>query len=273
MPHYGDYVYDKFDNPDAVRKWSDSGLYSVSSNEGVWNYNDKFYRLKYVLEGVPQAGSEKAKALDLGCAGGVFMPFLVDKGYKTTGVDISSRMIEQARLYCEKYKIPAALHVMDVNRTDFPDKYFDVCIAVGLIEHQQLDGPLLKEVRRIMKPGGIFIVTVRNYICPHIRWESACSRLEMSVRRMFNSCERGNPSGTKKSHGREHILPEFLKVLKDNGFIYRRYRFSHFYILPYPFSRYFKRVDRLLSKPLEQFNSSRLLGFFGSTITIYTEVS
>ena len=248
---YNRYVYQKFDNPDAVKKWSDEGLYSVSLDSDASIYNDKLYRMKYVLDGVPNAGGKGERALDLGCAGGAFIPYLTQKGYEVTGVDISSQMIDQARRYCGKMNIPADLSIMDVNHTEFQSGYFDVCIAAGLIEHQKRDELLLREVKRVLKKGGTFVVTVRNYMCPHLRWQDVCSNLERSISNFLRRLKGRPASAAKKSHGREHILPKFLKVLEAEGFACTGYRFSHFYTLPYPISKKFRRLDNIISKKIK----------------------
>ncbi len=268
MINYNQYVYKKFDNFHAVKKWSTQGLYDVLSNMGSWKYNDKLYRMKYVLDAIPRARAERSKALDLGCAAGAFIPYLIGKGYEVTGVDIAQGMVDEAKVYCKTLNLSADFSVMDSNKLDLPSNHFDVCIAVGLIEHQQNDNPTISEIYRVLKPGGICIITVRNYFCPYIRWQGAFESTIRLMRNLWRFLRGRDPDYPKTSHGREHRLFRFLKILKKDGFQPINFRFSHFYIFPYPLSVYLKKINYFLSKPLERFNSSKILGWLGSTIII-----
>ncbi|WP_427895775.1 class I SAM-dependent methyltransferase [Kribbella sp. GL6] len=90
--------------------------------------------------------------LDLGAGSGPLTGALLDRGCTVTAVDAAPAMVAKlARLH------PAArTHVMDAHHLDFPDATFDL-VCAGFVVHL-LDDPAATaaEVRRVLRPGGIF---------------------------------------------------------------------------------------------------------------------
>lgn len=52
----------------------------------------------------------------------------------------------------------------NLERLSFPDNSFDIVITSDVMEHVRLDGDAHSEIRRVLKPGGVYIFTV-----PHFR--------------------------------------------------------------------------------------------------------
>jgi ubiquinone/menaquinone biosynthesis C-methylase UbiE len=99
--------------------------------------------------------SVRGAVLDDGVGTGRNMPFYPSDG-EVVGIDLSPRMLSQARKRRESLGVEADLREMDVCATGFPDGRFDFVIATFLFcvleEDDQL--PALRELRRICKPGG-----------------------------------------------------------------------------------------------------------------------
>ena len=122
-----------------------------------------------------------------------------NKGYKLTGVDISLEMIKLSKEICKSTNTSASLSIGDCNKLKFDDNSYDVVIAVGLIEHQKTDFAMIKEIQRILKPGGIFILTIRNYFSPYVRFRSIMSeilRFLKNTRRVLYKKENTNEEKT-----------------------------------------------------------------------------
>jgi 2-polyprenyl-3-methyl-5-hydroxy-6-metoxy-1,4-benzoquinol methylase len=56
-----------------------------------------------------------------------------------------------------------------VENAGFPDNEFDLVILWHVLEHIEAPGALLKEVARILKPGGTLLVAVPNFGSPESR--------------------------------------------------------------------------------------------------------
>jgi ubiquinone/menaquinone biosynthesis C-methylase UbiE len=100
--------------------------------------------------------SDKIDVLDLGCGNGALLDALSTSIARGAGVDESEAMIDRAR------KKTAAKANLDFVRIDSPslpleDHRFDVVISLMSFRYLDWD-PLLKEVKRVTKPGGKFLI-------------------------------------------------------------------------------------------------------------------
>lgn len=50
----------------------------------------------------------------------------------------------------------------DMTHSSLPDNSFDCIVAVEVLEHVEEDGRFLDEVARVLKPGGVFLMTTPN---------------------------------------------------------------------------------------------------------------
>ena len=111
-----------------------------------------FYRIEREL--MENKGSPKV--LDVGCATGTLLAFLKGRNWQVTGAEISPSA-EYAR---EKRGLD--VRSMSVEDCRFPDGFFDVVLASHLIEHLNSPKAFVREVGRILCPGGYFMLTTPN---------------------------------------------------------------------------------------------------------------
>ncbi|TMB55814.1 MAG: methyltransferase domain-containing protein [Deltaproteobacteria bacterium] len=109
-----------------------------------------------LLEQVP----ERAFVLDVGCATGSFAVALKRKGCRVTGVEINPAAAEVARTRCDD------VHVGDIAqllaRGTFPAEAFDVVLTADVLEHLVDPWALVRELRRVLKPGGFLLASLPN---------------------------------------------------------------------------------------------------------------
>lgn len=98
--------------------------------------------------------------LDLACGVGGFSFLLEDYGFEVVGVDISEDMIRKAREYAKSRESNVEFIVGDARKLSFEDKTFDYVIFIDSIVHfEPLElNQVFKEVRRVLKPSGKFIM-------------------------------------------------------------------------------------------------------------------
>jgi ubiquinone/menaquinone biosynthesis C-methylase UbiE len=127
-----------------------------------------YYGYMDVARGMSEAmkKSSSVHILDVGCGDARFLKELQDKNYSNLhGIDYSERAIAFAKLLLPKVTFSAA----DLTKgTTYQDNSFDVIFMIETLEHiipEQIP-PILKEIRRMLKPGGEFIVTVPSDAFP-----------------------------------------------------------------------------------------------------------
>ena len=109
-----------------------------------------------------------ADILDLGCGGGNLAIKLAQQGFNVTGIDNSSVMLDRANIsksskfVDEKVRDRLVFKKRDILQSSLPESSYDVLTALGLIGYLENDNDLFDEAYRLLKPGGIFIVSCRN---------------------------------------------------------------------------------------------------------------
>jgi len=97
------------------------------------------------------------KILDVGCGTGMIM-FLLKNYGETYGIDISEEALNFCRLRGHKY-----LKKARANNVPFDNQFFDLVIAFDLLEHLEDDEGAVKEFYRILKKGGILLISVPSF--------------------------------------------------------------------------------------------------------------
>ena len=110
---------------------------------------------------------QRGKLLNVGCAHGPdFLPFKQD--FELYGVDFAPEMLKLARKYAEKFAFTVNLAEADVCHLPYADETFDWAIAIATYHHLKGNEErllALRELRRVLKPGGEAFITVWN------RWQ------------------------------------------------------------------------------------------------------
>lgn len=113
------------------------------------------------LKGILAAHTiENPRILDFGCANGRFS-YLLSKYGEVTGIDYADAAIDLAR-----NKFPAIeFHAADATAPEVVDlvgKRFDILISTEVIEHILESESYLKNIEKLLKPGGHLIMTTPN---------------------------------------------------------------------------------------------------------------
>ena len=98
--------------------------------------------------------------LDVGCNTGYGTVRLVPTARSVTGVDVSPAAVAAAR--SREGGESARFEVIDGLGLPFPDDSFDLVTSFQVVEHVADPVPYLQEIRRVLRPGGIAILTTPN---------------------------------------------------------------------------------------------------------------
>jgi ubiquinone/menaquinone biosynthesis C-methylase UbiE len=150
----------------------------------------------------------RGSVLDVGCGDAQKTGSWVhDHGGQYTGVDVSSTAVERAR--------KAGFEAQTVESADklpFPDDSFDSVVCIEVLEHLFAPHATTAEIRRVLKPTGVFIATVPN--AEHIR-----DRLDMLAGQWQ---PRGDSLGRSEPWRSPHIrffrCSSLLAMVEQAGF-------------------------------------------------------
>lgn len=111
------------------------------------------------LQKVIKGRFQNKKLLDLGCGDGTFLKLAKQYGLKTYGLDISKNAIKTANTILG---VTAYQCNLSAEQIPFPSAYFDIITAFDLVEHVKDVSHLFAEVKRVLKPNGIFYFITPN---------------------------------------------------------------------------------------------------------------
>ena len=98
--------------------------------------------------------------LDLGCNSGYGTNLLSEKAIKIIGVDVSSLAIETAKSKYKKNNLNFQL--VDGIKLPFEDATFDAVTSFQVIEHLVDYEIYFNEIKRVLRPSGVLILTTPN---------------------------------------------------------------------------------------------------------------
>jgi len=152
-------------NVDAYFTAQSSGWNEIYQKEDVFSviYQDRrSIALRYFRElSLPQ----DARILDIGCGAGMTSVDMARCGYTVEAVDSVQAMIDLTRQNALKFGVEEQIHagVMDVFDLQFPDQTFDLVVALGVVPWLADSTRALKEISRILAPGGYVLISADNY--------------------------------------------------------------------------------------------------------------
>ncbi len=119
-----------------------------------WLLNNLYaYRARQI-----ESKQQPGKVLDIGCGRGLLLSKLRERGWIPRGTELSEEAAAYAR---DRLGLPVTTEALqDCN---FPDEEFDLIILWHVLEHVTSPRAMLKEVSRILKPGGVLLVAVPNF--------------------------------------------------------------------------------------------------------------
>jgi len=139
-------------------------------NEGAAAFDGALPRLSYLVERL-RSGE---RVLNIGVGIGTLEMLADRKGVEVWSLDPSERAIAELR---KKLPIGERAQAGYAQEAPFPSSHFDVVVMTEVIEHldEETRTGTLREVHRMLRPGGRFIGTVpareqlrlNEVVCPH----------------------------------------------------------------------------------------------------------
>lgn len=202
--------------------------------------------------------SEQGLILDIGCAAGAEIEPFRNRGFRIVGIDYSEEML---RLAHQRF---GALDGVGFCRADaeslpFASASFDQVVCLGVFEYLSTYDRCLKEIKRVLRPGGMVIISVPTRVSlDHISF-SICTRTAIPLWRALKKLLGKRTSGQPIGQPWNRCIPwQVPGVLRKHGFKPERSAYSGF--LLFPLGELWPAAQFRLFLWMERFSESRFLG-------------
>ena len=100
--------------------------------------------------------------LDLGCGGGFMSEALASRGAEVIGIDVSPSAITIATRHAASQGLPIRYLVGSAEDLPLPSRCVDCVVCVDVLEHVESLDQALDEIRRVLRPSGLFLFDTIN---------------------------------------------------------------------------------------------------------------
>ena len=150
--------------------------------------------------------------VDAGCGPGTFGTILAETN-RVVGIDISRRSVVVANTRARKAGVSFVGLVGDLELLPFPDGTFDVCFCGWVLHHFSDVGPIVCELKRVLKPEGILALVEPNEANIATRFSRF---LEDRFQKVILAASLDTPSRNV------HTPAYYAGVLRNHGFSHVR---------------------------------------------------
>src|SRR3989339_710039 len=147
------------DNEIEFKKYQERGACHIKeTKKSIFHFNAvQQARFDLILKHLDSIQGKTV--LDLGCGDGALTSFICQKGAKVIGLDNQELGLKFAKEFLKSQGLEAELILASVYETTLPDGSVDFVVASEVIEHVAEPNKLLKEAKRVLKPGGAIIIS------------------------------------------------------------------------------------------------------------------
>ncbi|MBT3433290.1 MAG: class I SAM-dependent methyltransferase [Nitrospinaceae bacterium] len=156
------------------------------------------------------------RVLDIGCGNGYVLSKYARGGADVWGIDLTRKSVELSRRRFSLEKLDGHFLVGNAEELPYPDGHFDLVTSMGVLHHVPSFEKAVSEIRRVLRPGGRFLMMVyhrdsfyHNVVFPLYR------RFHPDLRGMSNEALANHVDGAENPLGRVYTRVEIRQVLHE----------------------------------------------------------
>lgn len=172
MKNYLNFQKDHYDNL-AESKRETKNIFSCGYNERfdpqmLVKRPEKALFYKNIMKRVLHPGKNYDTLLDVGCGTGFYFPVLMEYFDYLIGTDISNKMLLELQKELIQKNNYQNIDLVNCagEALPFKDNMFDVVFSIDVIHHLRDIDITIKEMHRVLKPGGFFVIVEPNMLSP-----------------------------------------------------------------------------------------------------------
>ncbi|HEX4696242.1 MAG TPA: methyltransferase domain-containing protein, partial [Candidatus Udaeobacter sp.] len=153
---------------DRIAREIQHGRFLAEHGAGeIWNWESPAGKLRWARRVKMLSDHLKPgmNVLELGCGTGYFTRELAHTGANIVAIDVSPELLEIARSNCSEPNVRC--EIQNAYRLSYPDAVFDSVVGSSVLHHLEIE-PALREIYRVLKPGGKIFFTEPNMLNPQI---------------------------------------------------------------------------------------------------------
>ena len=206
---------------------------------------------------------EHGRTLDIGCATGAAFPMLRALDFEVVGMDMSPRMIAFAK---QRYADDRGVQLSrgDAEFLPFAAASFDTITCLGVFEFLPDYTPALREIARVLRPGGLLVLSIPNRVSPYTITHDVAQATVWRAWRVMKPMLRRRRSADELTPAtpRHLCIPWRLRAeLARCGLAPERDAYTNF--LVYPLDWLWPRANRALSRLLTRMSVVRIVACTG----------
>jgi len=133
----------------------------------IWNWESPAGRVRWArrVKMLSKHLGSGMSVLELGCGAGYFTRELASSGAEVVAIDISPELLEIATANCSAPNV--RYEIQNAYELSYPDAVFDSVVGSSVLHHLEIEAAL-REIYRVLKPGGRISFTEPNMLNPQI---------------------------------------------------------------------------------------------------------
>jgi SAM-dependent methyltransferase len=140
-------------------------LYAIEDERSWLRRLDRRYGLHKRCRAVIRRAGQPGRVLDVGCATGIFLQGMRQRGWEPQGVELSPSAASYAR---SRFGLPVVEGELET--AAFEPASFDLVTLWDVLEHVPEPDRTLGECARVLKPGGWLVMSLPNPEAWEARW-------------------------------------------------------------------------------------------------------
>jgi ubiquinone/menaquinone biosynthesis C-methylase UbiE len=244
----------------AVECWTADPCEWIPGEPGTAEYAERLVATRaayapWMAEVLGYARARGLDVLDVGSGQGIDLIGFARGGARVTGIDLTPRHVELARAHLTALGLDGAVVNGDAEQMPFDDDSFDLVSSNGVLHHTPDIAAALREVLRVLRPGGTARILLYNkrswhYWLQQVLWRGLLEgrlRREGSMAAVLSDGVERSRIGARPLV-RVYTAGEAKRLLAGAGFASTEASVRHFRWVDVPYGHVAERVGALRSQ-------------------------